>query len=117
MFTKNKVVISIQDYHPLLIIRAEYKGRCVGNIKCTKDAEKITIGDIQCKKNNRGYGSLMMESLINYAKEQRIELIEGWLSTVDIRYKERLYHFYQKFGFKIIICRDGMKFANIKLKL
>lgn len=65
---------------------------------------------------NKGYGSIMMEVLINYAKSLafNIEYISGFLSfvdTADEEHNQRLRHFYSKFGFTI----DDKD--NIKLQL
>lgn len=117
MFGKKKIDIDIQDEESLLVIYATRQNICVGRIKCVKRTERITIGDIQCKKNNKGYGSAMMLALIDYAKQNEIECIEGWLSSVDGDHRERLYHFYQKFGFEITPCKKEMKMADIKLML
>lgn len=117
MFANNKVIVKITDLSPVIVIKSEYRGKRVGNIKCAKNNKTITICDIWCEKNNRGYGSLMMEALIDYARQQGITSIEGWLSSVDVDHIERLYHYYQKFGFEIIPHRDGLKIADIKLKI
>ena len=117
MFGKKKIDIDIQDEELLLVIIAIRKNKCFGRINCVKENEKITIGDIRCKKNNKGYGSAMMLALIDYAKQNEIEYIEGWLSNADKDHIERLYHFYQKFGFEIIPCEKEVKMADIKLIL
>lgn len=71
-----------------------------------EDNNIILIGDIlhnrENKDYNKGYGSLMMNKLISYAMESGYSLIHGNLSTVDFDHKERLHHFYRKFGFTII---------------
>lgn len=59
----------------------------------------------------------MMQSLISYAKENNFSYIDGWLSTVDADHTDRLYHFYNKFGFEITPNDYGNKFADIKLTL
>lgn len=117
MFIKKKIDTNIQAEESLLVICATRQNKCVGRIKCVKIKEKITIGDIQCKKNNNGYGSAMMLALIGYAKQNELECIEGWLSNVDGDHIERLYHFYQKFGFEITPCKKEFKMADIKLIL
>lgn len=60
---------------------------------------------------NQGYGSIVMEQLIKYAKCLKAPYISGELSPVDIgtsddddpkrKNRERLFHFYSKFGFSI----------------
>lgn len=80
----------------------------------------IFIDDFICDKDNqnRGYGSIIMKTLIKYAKELNVNYISGELSFVDIgtsendtkhrNNRERLYHFYPKFGFVI----QEKNFAN-----
>lgn len=119
MFFKRKVDIEVRSYKESINIRAYYKNREVGRILCCINDEnrQIKIGDITCKKNNRGYGTLMMEKLIEFAKANKFEVITGWLSYVDKGHEKRLYHFYQKFGFEITPNDEGVKFADIKFRL
>lgn len=75
--------------------------------------KNIFINDFICKTEyqNKGYGSIVMEQLIQYAKQLKVEYILGELSFVDIgtsdtekkhiKNRKRLYHFYPKFGFNI----------------
>ncbi len=119
MFLKAKTETKFFIDTPLITIRAVYKNTELGKMICliNENTRSITISDIVCKKNNKGYGSLMMEKLIGMARQNGYMYIDGWLSTVDMDHIERLYHFYQKFGFEIVPNRDGMKFADIKLIL
>lgn len=60
---------------------------------------------------NQGYGSIVMEQLIKFAKYMNAPYISGSISFVDIgvndddetkrENRERLYHFYPKFGFEL----------------
>lgn len=104
---------------PLLKVYVVCNKKILGTITCVikEELRVITISDIICKQNNKGYGSVMMKELLNYARQNGFMYIDGWLSEVDYDHKERLYHFYQKFGFEIIQNQDGNKFADIKLKL
>lgn len=119
MHFKRNIETVIHNDNSSLYIYALYKGRLVGQIGCGIDnkAKLISIGDITCKKNNKGYGSSLMAKLIEFAKVNGFKGIEGWLSHVDFNHKERLYHFYRKFGFDIISNDEGMRFADIKLQL
>lgn len=83
---------------------------CIKNIRkaciscVVEDPRTIFIGDIICDNNrdiNKGYGSQMMRELISYAEKNGFKRIWGNLSNVDMDHKERLYHFYEKFGFDI----------------
>ena len=62
---------------------------------------------------DQGYGSIVMEKMIQHAKQMGVMYISGFLSFIDIgtgsdedeeikrKNRERLYHFYPKFGFEI----------------
>ena len=75
--------------------------------------ESIFIIDFMAKPFyiNKGYGSLIMSELIRYSKSLDVYYISGNLSSVDIgendsdlskkKNRERVYHFYSKFGFEI----------------
>lgn len=68
-----------------------------------KHLQYFHIVDFLCEPN-KGYGSIMMSSFIKYAKSFGIEYISGFLSPVDTsdeEHKQRLIHFYTKFGFEI----------------
>lgn len=117
MFLKKKIDVIVKDGTSSLIIISTCNNKFAGRINCTvyKEQKKIAIEDIWCKKNNKGYGSLMMRELIEYAKQHGIKYIDGWLSGVDANHLERLYHFYHKFGFIITPNEDGIRIADIKL--
>ena len=61
----------------------------------------------------------MMQKLISYAKENGYKTIYGHLSTVDLDHKDRLYHFYEKFGFVITENeeQDSILYCKITLNL
>lgn len=91
---------------------------------CTIESDDtILIGDIRhCYKDRdfcKGYGTLMMQKLISFAKENRYKTIYGHLSTVDLDHKDRLYHFYEKFGFEIteIEEQDSVLYGKVTLNL
>lgn len=119
MFLKRNIEIKMHSDNSFINVYALYKCREVGRIACGIDerAKLVMVGDITCKRKNRGYGSLMMEKLIEFAKANNFREIKGWLSCVDRGHEKRLYHFYQKFGFKIVPHDEGIKFADIKLSL
>lgn len=57
---------------------------------------------------NKGIGSIMMSLLIEYAKLHHYNSIVGKLITLDRDdHKDRLHHFYNKFGFKIEEFKDN----------
>lgn len=58
----------------------------------------------------------MMEKLLKYTKENNIKTIYGNLSLNDIDYKDRLLHFYKKFGFDVEIYDEveGNYFGRIE---
>lgn len=125
MFWKKKSppVIKIEQSGSLLMIKLYMNNSREAWIKCVIESDStILIGDIihdNQKDYNKGYGSAMMQKLIEYAKENGYSRIYGNLSDVDIGHKDRLYHFYEKFGFEITEY-DKYKsnyFGRINLKL
>ena len=116
---KIKVTINIDIYDWLLTMNVVQKGTTMSRMLCVinKEANSITICDIVCRRNNYGYGSLMMKEIIKYSHQNNISYLDGCLSNIDYGHKERLYHFYRKFGFEIVENKDGIKFADIKLIL
>lgn len=116
---KSPITIKFRISPPSLKVYAFKRNKQVAEIKCAifNDTNSISIGDIQCEKNNKGYGSLMMQSLISYAKDNKFSYIYGWLAKVDADHTDRLYHFYEKFGFEITPNDDGNKLADIKLNI
>ncbi len=107
MFWKKKKppVIKVEQSGSLLMIKLYTNNIREAWMQCVIESDStILIGDIihdNQKKYNKGYGSAMMQKLIEYSKENGYSRLYGNLSDVDIGHKERLYHFYKKFGFEI----------------
>ena len=69
------------------------------NTLCIAD---ICVGKRKSKRHiNKGYGTLLMQKLIQYAKENNYNAITGTLVDKDADHRERQIHFYKKFGFEI----------------
>lgn len=83
----------------------------------SSQSKRIIIGDIQCSKNNHGYGSIMMEHLIQFAYDNGMTSLDGWISSVDLNHLDRLKHFYQKFDFEIIPNKQGINAYDIRKNL
>lgn len=66
--------------------------------------ETIELCDIEVFGENvgRGYGSILLDSLINFAKDNSIKTISGWISYADKNHFDKLDYFYKKHGFNII---------------
>lgn len=107
MFWKKKSppVVKVEQIGSLLMIKLYENNVRKARIQCVLESDNsILIGDIihdNEKTYNKGYGSAMMEKLIEYANENGYSRLYGNLSDVDIGHKDRLYHFYYKFGFTI----------------
>lgn len=115
---KNIETIIYEDFSTLKI--ESYKNnKFMGQMICeiNKKSKSIKICNIHSVKKNKGYGSLMMQKLIEFACQNNFLYIDGWLSRVNYDHKERLLHFYQKFRFEIIPCNENVKFADIRLDL
>ncbi|MCQ6560070.1 hypothetical protein [Paenibacillus mendelii] len=53
-------------------------------------------------KINNGYGTIMMNQLLDNARQKNIDYIDGHMQATDNKeHDARLYHFYTKFGFTI----------------
>lgn len=121
MFFKQQIDVTVYEEDALLIIKAIRRKTIVGKMTCVldKDRKTVNISDIICKKKNNGYGTKMMQKLIEVAKQQEYVEIDGWLSAADTGHMDMLHHFYQKFGFEIIpnTSEDEMRIADIKLVL
>ena len=108
----------------LIIIRLCVNDRREAKITCLKESEAdILIGDIvhddERPRYNKGYGTMMMEKLLEFARENHFSYIHGNLSIVDADHKDRLHHFYSKFGFTIAEYPElqGNYYGKIELHL
>ena len=93
-------------------------------MNCVKESgSSILIGDIrhddERPRYNKGYGTMMMKKLLEFSGENGYTYIHGNLSTVDLDHKDRLHHFYQKFGFTITEYPEpqGNYYGKIELHL
>lgn len=104
-FFKPKFNIRTKRLENSLTIVANINGKKISSMKCVVEEKAILIGDIEPFRNhkdfNKGYGTMMMNELLSYAKQNNINEVYGYLSDVDIDHKERILHFYTKFGFEI----------------
>ena len=101
-----EIAVSVEKDGFGLWIKLAANNQLRARMDCVIESDTtILIGDIRHYKENshynRGYGSLMMEELLGYAKENGFSYIHGNLAQVDLDHKERLHHFYRKFGFII----------------
>ena len=76
----------------------------------------IRINDIISKEHNKGYGSKVLESVIKICRQLGVKSIEGDLSETDSDRFDKLEHFYERSGFKVVI-DEGRKSGRIVLKL
>lgn len=80
--------VKVPDSNVFLIVHPENKHMQIADIR------------IEGTRVNRGYGSIMMQALMNLAHQMEIKYITGWISGVDWDHIDRSEHFYRKFGFK-----------------
>lgn len=96
--------ISFYGYIPNSLYRENTLWATVSYCKNNGHITALTLMDNIGNIRNQGYGSLMMHAFLQYAKHLHVPKITGWLSPHDTQqenHKQLLYHFYQKFGFKI----------------
>lgn len=107
MFFKKELKYDIELYKEgnYISVTAKNKKGVLSRMVCVykEDDNAIYICDIRMETQyrNKGIGSRMMERLIDYAKNNNIKKITGSLSKVDNEHKERLFHYYKKFGYEI----------------
>ena len=120
MFKKNIEVKINDSLSPLIYVNLYLNNRRIAFMQCVLENENtLLIGDIihtHKKYHNKGYGTKMMEKLFEYTKENNIKTIYGNLSLNDIDHKDRLLHFYKKFGFNVEVYDevDGNYFGRIE---
>ena len=76
------------------------------------------LASLECTPN-KGYGSALMEQFIKYIKPFGADYVSGIITNFDAsspEHKNRLFHFYQKFGFTIGDVNDKGDYP-IKLNL
>ncbi|MFE7063570.1 hypothetical protein ACFVAD_15590 [Sutcliffiella sp. NPDC057660] len=101
------VVYTNHDNNSLKIMlndcESSYRGMWDFSIQATyKNEETIFIGDIKGPEN-KGYGSICMNYLKEFAKQQNIQYITGNIAKRDWDHVERLVHFYEKHRFQVKI--------------
>lgn len=116
--TKFEDVVGVIILHTDCLIRIElyeHKGK-PSTLTAVLNGSTINIGDIQMARDCRGFGSIAMKTLIDYAKEIKVKKITGELSQVDVDHFDRLEYFYGKHGFEVIFNTDRTE-GSIELKL
>lgn len=76
---------------------------CRSSIVYNPEEKSILIGDIVSTIENKGYGSLVLRSIIKLAKRIEAKEITGNLSCVDSDHFDKLKHFYFKHGFSVVL--------------
>ena len=91
------------------VLRLYKAGRgyvCRAKLVC-KDENIVCIGDIESKRENKGYGSKVLSSLVKICQQLKIKAITGEISGVDSNHLDKLEHFYEKHGFKLTMYKKG----------
>ena len=75
-----------------------YDGYAMTLFATRHEKNKVFIHDITGRKL-KGYGSIIIERLLDYARKEHIKEISGEFSSLDLaNHKELLLRFYSKFG-------------------
>lgn len=102
---EKKIEIIVREAKPCINIITKEKKRSICIMKCVITEKGMLIGDIidleYPKHIDKGYGSKMMITLLQFCSQHNIDYLYGILSTVDEGHKDRLIHFYEKFGFNL----------------
>jgi GNAT superfamily N-acetyltransferase len=90
----------------IIHLQCIFKGKPThSKINLITRGDTMVIADIQVLEKrlfNRGYGSILLESALQFAEESKIKFIKGDLMTESEAHFQRQKHFYEKHGFKII---------------
>ena len=106
------VIVSIvDDGHACKIMLNDcdsaYHGHWDFSIQAKYENEStIHIGDIKGEEN-KGYGSICMDYLKEYAQEQNVQYIKGDLAKRDWDHLDRLIHFYEKHDFDVEVDHEN----------
>lgn len=73
--------------------------------------QEIELCDIEVfgENSGRGYGSILLNSLIEFAKKNSVQKITGWISYADSDHFAKLAFFYKKHDFNVIWHDDTKK--------
>ena len=126
-----KVVTRVSEYYYIIDLYVGKK-KYYRALNCLlyRNENKIHIGDIivqdskpysYIKYVGKGYGSLMMNELIKFAKENGYTYIDGDIVSTDDSnnndptHRQRAIHFYKKFGFKCLPDEDHITKVELHL--
>lgn len=115
---RDRVAVVLLQCLPLIKVELYHANKRYGISKITTTVvdNVLNIGDIQMQYNCGGLGTIAMDCLLNFAKEQGYFKVTGWISSVDADHFDRLEHFYKKFGFDVVF-NKGSSEGNIELNL
>lgn len=79
ILSKMNIDTIIYEDFPTLKIESYKNKEFMGQIICeiNKESKSIKICDIHSEKKNKGYGSLMMQKLIEFANQRDFMYIDG----------------------------------------
>lgn len=80
------------------------------------DDSTLLLMDIEIfgKNINKGYGTILVQELVNLAKEMKVSKVVGNISPIDWKHIARLQHFYEKLGF-LVTLKDEKKYGSVEL--
>lgn len=74
----------------------------------------LSIGDIQCKDKNHGYGTALLSYCCKIAKRQNLKYVVGELAYADRENHPKLECFYRNIGFEVYLFPEESKGVIIK---
>lgn len=84
---------------------------------------RARIGAVETRGYNQGYGSILMKHTLSYLQYAGFRTVTGTICPADFDHKDRLHHFYEKFGFEIrqqtnseALYLDLLKEKNLHIK-
>ena len=118
---KNVKITKSHFSYPFITFTLKVGKEPIVEMICERQKDKLLLGDIRevfyrDKSINKGYGTILLKELFEYANKKHISNIYGHLSLVDYDHKDRLIYFYEKHGFEITYyeeIRNKVFFAEI----
>ncbi len=117
-FVSGPSPLDIKEMHGAVLNLYDRRKGCVSQAKIVhNNAEQtLLIGDIESEIENKGYGSILMNNIINIAVMLEADSITGKLAETDSDHFDKLKYFYEKYGF-IVKISDPSKTGTIYRKM
>ena len=98
------VTVNIGDYDSVLTLSAvRGLGPILGQLRCYKDGDRLTLGDLEVAEQHRrqGIATQLLKTAVDHALRQGFRELEGRISKQDLKVSGFLLDWYARLGFAI----------------